>query len=231
MPTGDANPDQSIGSVGTTAIGGRASDGRPDSRVPFGGGTPPAGTRPATILAVQAARPATAGPGQRDGDPMDTTDRDTFPSLAEVEEQERRLVLPAADPASLYALGRRMADAALERRLPVLIQVRLGERLVFVAALPGSTASNDDWAARKARLAAWFDQSSMRVRLSHPPDGEGVYERHSLPRERFAAHGGAFPLRVAGVGMVGTVVVSGLPQVQDHAFVVEMLEAHLAAGA
>ena len=30
-------------------------------------------------------------------------------------------------------------------------------------------------------------------------------------------------------GVVGTVVVSGLPQLEDHAFVVEMLEAHLAA--
>jgi uncharacterized protein (UPF0303 family) len=123
-----------------------------------------------------------------------------------------------------------MADAALERGLPVLIQVRLGRRLVFVAALPGSTRSNDHWAARKARLAARFEQSSMRVRLSNPPDGEAVHERQALPRERFAAHGGAFPLTVAGTGFVGTVVVSGLPQVQDHALVVEMLEAHLAAG-
>ena len=30
----------------------------------------------------------------------------------------------------------------------VLIQVRLGSRLVFVASLPGSTASNDAWAER-----------------------------------------------------------------------------------
>jgi uncharacterized protein (UPF0303 family) len=69
------------------------------------------------------------------------------------------------------------------------------------------------------------------VRLAHPPDGEAVYERHILDRRRFAAHGGAFPLRVEGVGTIGTVVVSGLPQVQDHAFIVEMLEAHLASEA
>ncbi len=160
---------------------------------------------------------------------MNLPDPHAWPTLDEVEAQERALVLPAADLEGLYALGRRMADTALERRLPVLIQVRLGRRLVFVASLPGSTRSNDHWAARKARLASRFEQSSMRVRLANPPDGEAVHEQQALPRDRFAAHGGAFPLRVDGVGFVGTVVVSGLPQVQDHAFVVEMLEAHLAS--
>jgi uncharacterized protein (UPF0303 family) len=158
-----------------------------------------------------------------------TGDDRAWPTLEELEEQERRLVLPRADLASLYALGRRMADTALERQLPVLIQVRHGSRLVFVASLPGSTASNASWAARKARLAAWFEQSSLRVGVAHRGDRPDVHARHALPVEEFAAHGGAFPLRVDGVGVVGTVVVSGLPQLEDHAFVVEMLEAHLAA--
>jgi uncharacterized protein (UPF0303 family) len=154
---------------------------------------------------------------------------DGTPTVDNLEEEERRLVLPAADLAALYALGRRMADTALERGLPILIQIRLGSRLVFVASLPGSTASNDAWAERKARLAAWFEQSSLRVRLTNERDGQDVHARHSLQVEQFAAHGGAFPLRVAGVGVVGTVVVSGLPQLDDHAFAVEMLEAHIAA--
>ena len=46
----------------------------------------------------------------------------------------------------------------------------------------------------------------------------------------FAAHGGAFPLLVRGVGPVGTVVVSGLPQVEDHRMVVAALREHLARG-
>jgi len=160
---------------------------------------------------------------------MALPDPDVFPTLAEVEEQERRLVLQRADLASLYALGRQMADSAVERDLPILIQIRSGQRLVFVASLPGSNAGNDAWAARKSRLAAWFERSSMRVRLMFPPDGEAVYANHSLSREEFAAHGGAFPLRLENVGVIGTVVVSGLPQVHDHAFVVEMLEAHIAS--
>ena len=44
----------------------------------------------------------------------------------------------------------------------------------------------------------------------------------------FAAHGGAFPILVRSVGPVGVVVVSGLPQVEDHRMVVAALRAHLA---
>ena len=42
------------------------------------------------------------------------------------------------------------------------------------------------------------------------------------PRD-YTAHGGCFPIRVRGTGMVGTVTVSGLPQKEDHALVVETL--------
>ncbi|MDF2808182.1 MAG: hypothetical protein K0S43_3128, partial [Cellulosimicrobium sp.] len=42
-----------------------------------------------------------------------------------------------------------------------------------------------------------------------------------------AAHGGAFPVRVDGVGIVGVVTVSGLAQGDDHALVTEALRSFL----
>ena len=44
----------------------------------------------------------------------------------------------------------------------------------------------------------------------------------------YAAHGGAFPITIKDVGVVGTVAVSGLPQADDHALVVELLERFIA---
>jgi hypothetical protein len=43
----------------------------------------------------------------------------------------------------------------------------------------------------------------------------------------FPAHGGAFPIRIRDVGVVGTVTVSRLPQADGHAFVTEMIGAFL----
>ena len=156
-----------------------------------------------------------------------STPSENWPAIDELEEQERDLVLERADLASLHALGRLMSTAAEERGLPIVIQIRAGGRLVYVAAHPGSTASNDQWAARKSRMTEHFEQSSMLVRRRHELDGLDVHEAHTLSPDLYQAHGGAFPLRARGVGVVGSVVVSGLPQIDDHAFVVEQLKAFL----
>jgi uncharacterized protein (UPF0303 family) len=49
-----------------------------------------------------------------------------------------------------------------------------------------------------------------------------------LDTSEYAAHGGAFPVLVRGTGCVGTVAVSGLPEVEDHKLLVATLEAFLA---
>lgn len=158
---------------------------------------------------------------------MSTPGSNESPTIDQLEVQERELVLQQADLGSLHELGRLMSKAAAERELPVVIQIRSGGRLVYVAALPGSTASNDEWATRKARVAQHFEQSSLLVRMLHERDGNDVNTRHALSPELFQAYGGAFPLRAHGVGVIGTVVVSGLPQVDDHAFVVQQLKTFL----
>ena len=158
---------------------------------------------------------------------MSTPSSDNWPSIDELEAQERELVLERADLASLHDLGRQMAKAAEERELPIVIQIRAGARLVYLAALSGSTASNDQWAARKARLTEHFEQSSMLVRLGHERDGLDVHSAHTLSPDLYQAHGGAFPLRARAAGIIGSVVVSGLPQIDDHAFVVEQLSLFL----
>jgi uncharacterized protein (UPF0303 family) len=49
-----------------------------------------------------------------------------------------------------------------------------------------------------------------------------------LDPQLYAAHGGAFPIIVRDVGPIGAVVVSGLPQVEDHRMVVTAVREHLA---
>jgi len=46
----------------------------------------------------------------------------------------------------------------------------------------------------------------------------------------FAAHGGVVPIRLQGGTVIGAVGVSGLPQLDDHAFVVARLREYLAVG-
>ena len=58
-------------------------------------------------------------------------------------------------------------------------------------------------------------------------EGDAFAEKFLLDEREYAAHGGAFPVIVRDVGVVGTVTVSGLPQEEDHRLVVAVLRAFL----
>lgn len=52
-------------------------------------------------------------------------------------------------------------------------------------------------------------------------------ENRGLEARDFAAQGGSFPIFVKGVGCLGAITVSGLPQREDHELVVEVLAHYL----
>lgn len=127
-----------------------------------------------------------------------------------------------------WTLGCRLRQAAAEAELPVVIGIVLGQQRVFHAALPGSSADNDDWLARKTRVALRYGQASLAVGQSFRDGGKDFDTDSRLDVAQFAAHGGVVPLRLKGGVVIGAVGVSGLPQLEDHAFVVEQLRAFLA---
>lgn len=153
------------------------------------------------------------------------TDSDAHALLARVEAEEAELVLPRFDVTDAWTLGSRMREAAAAAGLPIVIGITLGEARVFHTALPGSSADNDGWLDRKTRVARRYGRSSFGVGLSFRATGKDFDTSARLDPTLFAAHGGVFPITIEGVGIVGTVGVSGLPQADDHAFVVEHLRA------
>jgi uncharacterized protein (UPF0303 family) len=95
-------------------------------------------------------------------------------------------------------------------------------------ALVGTTADNDGWIERKVNVVNRFGASSYLIGRRLAASGTALDHALGVEPALFAAHGGAFPIRIADVGVIGTVTVSGLPQSEDHAFVVEMIRAFLA---
>ncbi|MCX4575212.1 heme-degrading domain-containing protein [Streptomyces sp. NBC_01571] len=145
------------------------------------------------------------------------------PDIAELEEQERRLVLPRFTHDDAWVLGTLLVELARERRAPVAVDIRRGGQQLFHAALPGSTPDNDAWIDRKRRVVERYGCSSLLVGTRFRAKGTTFEESSRLDPDTYAAHGGAFPVTVEGAGVIGTVVVSGLPQLDDHAMVVEAL--------
>ena len=152
----------------------------------------------------------------------------TAPTIAELEEQERRLTLPHFTYDDAWALGTLLVELAREQGAPVAIDIRRGGQQLFHAALPGSTLDNDAWIDRKRRVVERYAASSLLIGTRFRAKNTTFEDSSRLDPDVYAAHGGAFPITVKGAGVIGTVVVSGLPQLEDHAMVVEALE-HFAA--
>jgi uncharacterized protein (UPF0303 family) len=141
--------------------------------------------------------------------------------------QEAELQFERFDNDTALALGQALVAAAREDGLGVTIDIRRGEQQLFHAALAGTAADNDAWIERKNRVVRRFGHSSFYVGTLLGLEGTTMEEKFLLDGSRFAAHGGAFPVLVRHVGMVGTVTVSGLPQAEDHRLVVSVLREFL----
>ncbi|MFF0778542.1 heme-degrading domain-containing protein [Streptomyces sp. NPDC003720] len=149
------------------------------------------------------------------------------PSVEELEAQERRLVFRQFTYDDAWTLGSLLVELARDRQAPVAIDIHRAGQQLFHAALPGSTPDNDAWILRKRRVVERYGASSYLVGARFRAKGTTFEESSRLDADAYAAHGGAFPIHVENVGVIGTVTVSGLPQLQDHRLVVEALERFL----
>jgi len=152
---------------------------------------------------------------------------DSLIPLAELAAQEDELQFSSFTQDDAWHLGCALVDRARADRLPIAVDITRNGHQLFHASLPGTTPDNDFWIRRKTRVVDRFGHSSLYVRESSLERGTTFEEEFGLDPARYAAHGGAFPIVVRSVGPVGAVVVSGLPQVEDHRLVVAALRAHL----
>ena len=136
--------------------------------------------------------------------------------------QEQRLRFASFDANTAWELGNRLRQKAVERQQALVIDITINGFQLFCCAMAGTTPENTDWARRKRNVVHRFQRSSYAMGLHLKEKSIDLMEKYGLPSSDYAAHGGCFPLRVSDV-MVGTVVVSGLPQREDHNLVVEVL--------
>ncbi|MET8364593.1 heme-degrading domain-containing protein [Micromonospora sp. NPDC005194] len=148
---------------------------------------------------------------------------DQWPTLDELQREENELELTGLTETDAYELGVRAVTAAAQRGLPISVGVWRTGRQLFHCGLPGSTADNDAWLRRKGRVVMRFEHSSLYMARLCQDKQTTLTEKFGLPAARYAAAGGAVPLRVRGTGVVGWMGVSGLPQLDDHRFVVDIL--------
>ncbi|MBA3822646.1 MAG: heme-degrading domain-containing protein [Ktedonobacterales bacterium] len=148
--------------------------------------------------------------------------------LATLREQEERLQFTQFTNETALAIGMALLHAAQQDHLGITIDVTRHGHQLFHVALPGTSPDNDLWIQRKNRVVNHFGHSSFYVGTVTRGKGMTLQERSGLDPVLYADHGGAFPIIIQHVGVVGTITVSGLAQADDHALVVRVVEQFLA---
>ena len=142
-------------------------------------------------------------------------------------DEEQILKLPSLSNSDAIEIGQIAVKLCDQRKLPIAIEVRIGEWIVFHASLEGSKPENDWWINRKVAAVMLNQHSTMFERVSAEERGVDWHQENGVTDETHAVHGGALPLLTED-GFKGILIISGLPQVEDHLLAVEVLTEFLA---
>ena len=149
-------------------------------------------------------------------------------TTAQLLAEEQILTLPSLDLTEALEIGEIAKSLGQVRNLPIAVEVRLLDWIIYHASLPGSKNENQWWIDRKARVVMLKHHSTMYERVSAEERGVDWHKENNLLDETHAVHGGGLPLITKNEGFVGILLISGLPQVEDHLLGVEVLTEFLA---
>ena len=143
------------------------------------------------------------------------------------QEQERLLRFHTFTNAQAWELGSAMVGQLRARKLPLCVAVwSLSGYVLFQYAPQGTTLNNQNWMRRKFNTVRLMEKSSLAARAAAELSGEGVEQAGLDPRE-YVFCGGGFPIRLKSGELVAVALASGLPDTEDHAFLVEALGRYL----
>jgi uncharacterized protein (UPF0303 family) len=142
--------------------------------------------------------------------------------------EAKALQLSSLTQVEALEIGAIAQAIGLGRKLLIAVEVRMKDRIVLHASLPGSVTENDWWIGRKARVVNLTGRSTMHERVIAEEQEIDWHVRKGVEEELYAIHGGGLALNVVGLGLTGVLIVSGLPQVEDHLLGVEVITEYLA---
>src|SRR5258706_2881286 len=142
--------------------------------------------------------------------------------LAELLSQEEELQFREFRNDDALLLGMMLVNRAKADGKSVTVDICRNGQQLFHCALPGTSTDNDAWIRRKNNVVNRYGHSSFYVGTQFRAKNTTFEQSSRLDIDQYAAHGGAFPVIVRNVGVVGTVTASGLPQEEDKRLVMDV---------
>ncbi|MCI5995660.1 MAG: heme-binding protein [Blautia sp.] len=147
--------------------------------------------------------------------------------IAVLEMQEEILQFSHFTNEDAWELGNVIVAEAKRRKLPVAVSIRLNNGLtVFQYTADGITLNDEKWMTRRQNTVMTLERSSLHTYMMLRKDEEERADWLSDKKD-YAASGGGFPVRVEEVGVIGTILVSGLDHVSNHDLIVKSVSRYL----
>lgn len=135
----------------------------------------------------------------------------------------RKLDLNEFSNAMALDMGLKVLALASSRGQHIAVQIDRLNHTVFLHVGDGLTADKHNWLRRKINVAKHFEESSLAVKHDLLNKHMSLDKTFALDKADYLAKGGAIPIVVKQVGMVGVVCVSGLSDEEDHQIIVDAL--------
>ncbi|MCK5675153.1 MAG: heme-degrading domain-containing protein [Spirochaetales bacterium] len=155
------------------------------------------------------------------------SNKNLIEQIKSITADEKKLIFNSFTNEEAWELGSTLYKEAKNRKASVTIDIRKGKHILFHYAMEGTSPNNDRWIERKSNTVQFVHKSSFLVGRENILSGETLESRQYLDSNIYAEHGGSFPINVKGVGIIGAVTVSGLPQEEDHKLVVDVIKKFL----
>ncbi|MFI3212982.1 MAG: heme-degrading domain-containing protein [Eubacteriales bacterium] len=148
-------------------------------------------------------------------------------AISILKEQEEKLVFSQFTNEDAWNIGCAIVKDAMEHGYQIATSIRLNNGyVVFQHGCAGSNLDNEFWMTRKSNSVKRLEMSSLRLWAQITEQGEKLENRFMDPKE-YALCGGGFPIIVKNVGVIGTIMVSGLDHIADHNMIVDHVAEYL----
>ena len=118
-------------------------------------------------------------------------------------------------------------EAAKKVKKPIAINIQKNGQTVFHYAMDGTSPDQDEWIKKKSNVTLRHHHSSYYMRLYNEFKNRSYFEFYQVSPYEYAIHGGAFPITIERLGVIGVITVSGLTQEEDHNLIVEAITKYL----
>ncbi|KAJ3124019.1 hypothetical protein HK098_001450 [Nowakowskiella sp. JEL0407] len=142
--------------------------------------------------------------------------------LAELQQHEKDCVFPSFSASTALKLGLKIISSCPPDRA-ISVSISKNSQLLFYHSMDGTTPDNADWIRRKNNTVNRFHCSSYRFGRGLKFAGDSL-AKFGASETEYCTHGGGFPLIVQGAGVVGVIIVSGLPEHEDHMLAVKCIK-------